>query len=82
MDWCTFGSLVQHGGNAEDEVSADVRHRCLDDTLAVLQTPITLKCFPCIVPTGVPPSEYLQVFTMWHQHNLRTEKMMRAFDPE
>lgn len=51
--WTTFSSLVQHGRDAEDKVSADVCHWCLNNTLAVLQTTITLKSFPAAVPTGV-----------------------------
>ena len=53
VDWCTFGSLVQHGRDAEDEVSADVGHLRLDNALAVLQTTITLKSFPTAVPAGL-----------------------------
>lgn len=49
----TFGSLVQRGRDAEDEVTADVRHWHLDDALAVLQTAVTLKGFPAARPTGV-----------------------------
>lgn len=53
VDWCTLRSLVQHGGDAEDEVSANVSHLRLDDALAVLQTTITLESFPSAVPAGV-----------------------------
>lgn len=44
---------MQHGGDAEDEVPADVGHRRLDDALTVLQTAITLEGFPGAVPAGV-----------------------------
>lgn len=38
--------LVNQGRNAEDDVSADVRHRCFYHTPAVLQTPVALEGFP------------------------------------
>lgn len=65
---------MQHGGDAEDEVSADVSYRRLDDALAVLQAPITLESLPGDVPARVPAlgaCEYLQVLTVRHQHDLR-----------
>lgn len=77
LRWTTFSSLVQHGRDAEDEVSADVGHWRLDDTLAVLQAPITLKSLPGDVCAGVPTfraCEYLQVLTVRDQHNLRPRK--------
>lgn len=54
LSCATFSSLVQHGGDAEDEVSADVSYRRLDDTLAVLQAPITLESLPGDIPARVP----------------------------
>lgn len=44
---------MQHGGDAEDVISADVCHWRLDDALTVLQTAITLERFPGAVPAGV-----------------------------
>lgn len=38
--------LVNQGGNAEDDVSADICHRCLHHTPAVLQTPVALEGLP------------------------------------
>lgn len=83
MDRCTFSSLVQHGGDAEDEVFADVGHRRLDDALAVLQTTITLECFPAPSPTGVASlrgGEDLQILTVRHQHDLRKKKATRVIE--
>lgn len=44
----TFGSLVQHGRDTEYVVLADVCHGRLDDTLAVLQTAVTLESLPAV----------------------------------
>lgn len=38
--------LVNQGRDAEDNVSADIRHRCFYHTPAVLQTPVALEGFP------------------------------------
>lgn len=38
--------LVNQGRNAEDDVSADICHRCFYYTPAVLQTPVPLEGFP------------------------------------
>lgn len=67
----TFGALMQHGGDAEDVVPADVGHGSLDHALTVLQAAVTLEGFPGAVP--VPPlraRENLQILTVRHQHNL------------
>lgn len=75
--WITFSSLVQHGRDTEDKVSADVCHWCLNNTLAVLQTTITLESFPAAVSAGVSSlwgREDFQVLTVRHQYNLRGGK--------
>lgn len=66
---------MQHGGDAEDVVPADVGHRRLDDALTVLQAAITLEGFPGAVPALWPPgaAEEVQVLTVRHQHDLRTD---------
>lgn len=74
---------MQHGRDAEDEVSADVGHWSLDDALAVLQTSIALKRFPAAVPVGVSSlggCEDLQVFTVRHQHDLRQGNHKTDYD--
>lgn len=44
---------MQHGGDAEDVVPADVGHLRLDDALAALQTTVTQESFPTGVSVGV-----------------------------
>lgn len=68
---CTFGPLMQHGGDAEDVAPADVRHRRLDHALTVLQAAITLEGFPGAVPVSpLGAAENLQILTVRHQHDL------------
>lgn len=62
---------MQHGGDAEDVIPADVRHWRLDDALAVLQTAITLEGFPGTVPVSpLRAGENVQILTVRHQHDL------------
>lgn len=71
MGGCTFGPLVQHGGDAEDVIPADVCHWRLDDALTVLQAAIALEGFPGAVPvSSLGAAEDLQILTVRHQHDL------------
>lgn len=62
---------MQHGGDAEDVIPADVRHWRLDDASTVLQAAITLEGFPGAIPVSpLGAGENLQILTVRHQHNL------------
>lgn len=69
----THGSVVQHGGDAEDVVFTDVRHGAFDDAPAALQTSVALEHIPRSLT--VDPVEHVQLPDPRHQHQLCGEWM-------
>lgn len=64
--------LVNQGRDAEDDVSADVRHRCFYHTPAVLQTPVALEGLPGTVGhlpvSRASDGEDVQRLTVGHEN--------------
>lgn len=65
---------MNHGRDAEDDVSADICHWRFYYTPAVLQTPVPLEGFPGTVGdlpiSGASSSEDAQGFTVGHENKL------------
>lgn len=69
---------MNQGRDAEDDVSADIRHRCFYHTPAVLQTPVALEGLPGTVGhlpvSRASDSEDVQRFTVGHENKLRVNE--------
>lgn len=68
----THGSFVQQSRDTEDVVVTDVGHGTFDDTLAALQTAVTLERIPRSLT--INPMEHVQLSDPGYHHQLHREE--------